>query len=649
MTFVQAVQACRQRWWIPLLLVVLAVGAVYALDPVSTNTKPQYTASSIQLVNASGNQSSVNLAEAQLEVKVGPVPVAAAKILKYHGNPIALASLPQVSTDPSVGTLTISVSGPDGAYDAQVADAFANALNLHVTDAAIAAYQSQINTIQTQLTSLQSQISQYETQTDPVSQAKVGGLEDQYRVSFDQFQQLAAQGQPAQSFVYLQHAVPVRSGGGGLPKSRLVQALIAGVVALLIGLAIAILLDLLRPRIRDRVDAKREFGCAVLAEVPRLSRKQRNRYAQIGADEDYRLGAYRESYRMLRTAILLEAGGDSYLANGQGPSAESPLVSGPQVILVTSAVSGEGKSTTVANLAVAMAEAGREVLIVDTDFRAPRVHLAFGLESGLGLTDLITDPSLSGNLADLVHPTSVPGVSLVHGGTSVDNAAELVATKGRHLLEQARSLADVVIMDTAPLLVVSDATELLPEVDAVILVARVHRTTRESARRTFELLDRADVPVLGAVLVGTQGGPGLGYYSRQYSYGPRNAKRSWRHRIYDFFERRDVDVVRVDAGRVPVRTQDRRAGPDDPDPEYLEAMDALDDDVTAPEEDEAEADEVPEEDEVPEDKAAEAEAAEDEPAKVGAGAIARKGGSGRRRSSRQQPRRGPQQPGRGRG
>jgi capsular exopolysaccharide synthesis family protein len=598
MTFVQAVQACRQRWWIPLLLVVVAVGAVYALSPVNTKQKPQYIASTIQIVNPGANQTStVNLPEAKLEVTVGQVPVAAAHILKYRGSPVALAAIPQVSINPTVGTLTISVTGPDGARDATVANAFANALNLQTTQTAVTAYQSQVDTVQNQLNSLQTQIDQYELKTDPVSQAKVGGLEDQYRLSFNQFQQLAAQGAPQSTFTFLQHAVPVRTGGSGLPRSRLAQALIAGFVALLIGLAVAILLELLRPRIRDRTDAEREFGSAVLAEVPHLSRKLRRRYAQAGLD-DYRLGAFRESYRMLRTAILLQGAADSYRSNGQGPSDGPHLVSGPQVILVTSAVAVECKSTTVSNLAVAMAESGRQVLICDCDFRAPTVHLAFGLETGPGLTDLITDPNLSGQLVDLVHPTPVPGVSLVHGGTSVDNAAELVATKGARLLEQARSLADVVIMDTAPLLVVSDASELLPEVDAVVIVARVHRTTRENAGRTAELLDRAEIPVLGVVLVGTQS-PGMAYYGRQYGYGSQDTKTSWRNRW--FTRRRDVDVVRVDAGT-------RRPGPEDPEPAELEDLEDLED--AAPH---AEFDEV-----------------------VGA----RDSGTGRARRSRQEPGRG---------
>jgi capsular exopolysaccharide synthesis family protein len=565
------------------VFVVVAVATVYALNPVSSKQRPQYTASTIQIINTSANQStSVNLPEAQLEVKVGSVPVTAAHILKYHGNPVALAAVPQASINPSVGTLTITVNGPDGAYDAAVANAFANALNLNLTQAAVNTYQTQLNTIQDHLNSLQSQIAANESQSDPVSQAKVGGLEDQYRVAFDQFQQLASQGTPQSTFSFLQHAVPVRAGATGLTKSRFAQALIAGLVALLIGLAVAILLDLLRPRIRDRTDAEREFGCAVLAEVPRLSLKLRRRFAEVGVD-DYRLGAYRESYRMLRTAILLQGAADPYRSNGEDPGLNQHLVSGPQVILVTSGTSAEGKSTTVANLAVAMAESGRRVLVCDADFRAPTVHLAFGLEAGPGLTDLITDPSLSGNLAELVHPTPVPGVSLVHGGSSVDNAAELVATKGKRLLEQARSLADVVIMDTAPLLVVSDASELLPEVDAVVIVARAHRTTCDSARRTFELLDRAEIPVLGVVLVGTDA-PGISYYGRQYGYGygTKDSKQRLRHRL--FARQRRREIVRVDAASRSLAARGgsvgegpRPPGPEDPEPEELAALERIDD------------------------------------------------------------------------
>ena len=130
----------------------------------------------------------------------------------------------------------------------------------------------------------------------------------------------------------------------------------------------------------------------------------------------------------------------------------------------------------------------------------------------------------------MVHLTNVPGVSLVHSGTTIDNAAELVATRGARLLEEARSMADVVLLDNAPLLVVSDASELLPAVDAVKMVARAGQTSRDAARRSAELLDRAGIPVLGVVLIGAQS-PISYYYRGLYGYYPRLGGRGWRRLI----------------------------------------------------------------------------------------------------------------------
>ncbi|MGH9115187.1 MAG: tyrosine-protein kinase family protein, partial [Acidimicrobiales bacterium] len=330
--------------------------------------------------------------------------------------------------------------------------------------------------------------------------------------------------------------------------SRLERTVIAAVVGLLIGILIAIGLDLLWPRIADRADAEREFGTVVLAEVPRLSRSERRGRAAHRAS-DHRLASFREAYRMLRTSILLVGGSEHDHADGAVAGAEQLLVSAPQVILVTSPLPGEGKSTTVSNLAVAMAESGRRVLVCNADFRAPQVHLAFGLEPGPGLTDLLTGRGEPKHLADLVHPTTVPGVSFVHSGSSVEDAAELVATRGARLLEEARSIADVVLLDTAPMLVVSDASELLPAVDAVVMVARAGRTTRDAARRSFELLDRADIPVLGVVLVGAAS-PMSYYYGGRYTYASKGFH--WRTLFPGSRGRRDV--VRVD-GRTRVQPE----------------------------------------------------------------------------------------------
>jgi capsular exopolysaccharide synthesis family protein len=312
---------------------------------------------------------------------------------------------------------------------------------------------------------------------------------------------------------------------------------VAGAVGLLVGIAIAIALELLWPRINDRADAEREFGTVVLAEVPHLTRSQRREFSNYRTD-DHRLASFREAYRMLRTSILLIGA-----AEPESGDPSELLVAGPQVILVTSPLPGEGKSTTVASLAVAMAESGRRVLVCNADFRAPQVHLAFGLVPGPGLTDLLTGADGPRRLADLVHPTNVPGVTFVHSGTSVEDAAELIARRGASLLQEARTMADVVLLDTAPLLVVSDASELLPAVDAVITVARAGRTSRDSARRSFELLDRAGIPVLGVVLVGAQS-PMSYYYGGRYEYTGSPGRLRWLRR-----PRRARDVVRVDRPR----------------------------------------------------------------------------------------------------
>ncbi len=542
MTLIQGMRAVLRRWWIPAIIVVAAVGAVFALSPRSRAAAPQYKATAILVVNPSASQNGVNLPEAALEATVGTVPKLVAEQVGYTGNPAALAGQVQVANDPTVGTLTFEVRGPDGAHDAQLANAFATVLNQHLTQTAVNAYQAQVAAVVAHEKALQGQITQLQGHTDPISEAKLGAAEDQYRLALSQFQQLASQGTPAQTFNLLQSATPVPSGAARPPLGRAERSALAGVVGLLIGIAIAIGVDLLRPRIQDRHDAEREFGTVVLAEVPKLRRSELRTSAVHRNSQ--RFASFREAYRMLRTSILLMGGSEADHPEGVVSAAQQLLVSGPQVILVTSPMPGEGKSTTVANLAVAMAESGRRVLICNADFRSPQVHEAFGLEPGPGLTDLLVGDRGPAHLADVVHRTSVPGVSLVHSGSSVEDAAELVATKGARLLEEARAMADVVLLDTAPLLVVSDASELLPAVDAVVAVARAGKTTRDSARRSFELLDRAGIPVLGVALIGARS-PMSYYYRGFYGYGKgytRARRRPWRRRR---------DVVRVDGRRAP--------------------------------------------------------------------------------------------------
>lgn len=173
------------------------------------------------------------------------------------------------------------------------------------------------------------------------------------------------------------------------------------------------------------------------------------------------------------------------------------------VILVTSPGPGEGKTTTAANLAAVMAETGAQVLVINCDFRRPRLHEYFG-----------GDP-----MPRKVIETEVPGVRIVHNvlASSRDANPALVINEQRKLATAARRHFDVIILDSAPLLSTNDAVDVLPVADRVVLVAKAGRTTGEAADRAAELLERLEAPVAGVVMIAVKAGPGRRYY---YYYEP---------------------------------------------------------------------------------------------------------------------------------
>ena len=169
------------------------------------------------------------------------------------------------------------------------------------------------------------------------------------------------------------------------------------------------------------------------------------------------------------------------------------------VVLVTSAIRGEGRTSIVVNLAACLAETGRRVLVLDSDFRSPSTHIYFNLSDGRGLSDLLAT-QLATDLDHLATPTQIAGVRLVTSGTSVDQPAALLSRMAA-LLSEARRLADVVLLDSPPVLESNDAIDLLPHVDAILLVARTGVTTVTQAERTADVLSRVDATPIGIALV----------------------------------------------------------------------------------------------------------------------------------------------------
>jgi capsular exopolysaccharide synthesis family protein len=215
-----------------------------------------------------------------------------------------------------------------------------------------------------------------------------------------------------------------------------------------------------------------------------------------------------ESYRSLRTAMMLSSAREL------------------KAIAVTSAVAGEGKTATASNLAVVLAQLGRQVLLVDCDLRKPRLHQVFHVSNRFGLVNQLT---ATAEPEAVFLPSEVPNLWLTPSGPIPPNPSELLSSdRMRDWLKAVRSRFDFVVLDTPPALAVTDATIVGLLADGVVLTLRSGKVTREEARLCHDRLRQAGIKILGAVLNRYRSNQaGLGKRYRYYeSYGTYGAEES---------------------------------------------------------------------------------------------------------------------------
>ncbi|MGB8648328.1 MAG: CpsD/CapB family tyrosine-protein kinase [Anaerolineae bacterium] len=201
-----------------------------------------------------------------------------------------------------------------------------------------------------------------------------------------------------------------------------------------------------------------------------------------------------EAYRTLRTNLEFSA-------------LDKPL----RTMVATSAGADEGKSTTLANLAVTMAQAGKRVLLVDCDLRRPSLHTIFDLRNNSGVTDLMRDDSL------LAHPpfqdTPEANLKVITSGQLPPNPSELLGSRRMgEVIQGLLAYADVILFDTPPIIAVTDAAILSSKVDGVLLVLSAGKTSRDRAKKAQALLDKAHARLVGAVLNNARVDSSMGYY-----------------------------------------------------------------------------------------------------------------------------------------
>jgi capsular exopolysaccharide synthesis family protein len=183
-----------------------------------------------------------------------------------------------------------------------------------------------------------------------------------------------------------------------------------------------------------------------------------------------------------------------------------------KTLVVTSAGVGEGKSTTLANLAVVSAEAGRQVILVDADLRRPTLHKIFGLDNAEGLTTVMMDES---SLASPpLQKTGVAGLLVLTSGPLPPNPADLMGSRRmEEVIAVLAEQADQVFFDTPPVVAVTDAAVLATKVDGVLLVVSAGKTRRDHARTAVERLEQINARLVGTVLTNVQMSAGFqGYY-----------------------------------------------------------------------------------------------------------------------------------------
>lgn len=210
-----------------------------------------------------------------------------------------------------------------------------------------------------------------------------------------------------------------------------------------------------------------------------------------------------EAYRSLRTNVDFSAIDDSM-----------------QVIMVTSAGAGEGKSTTIANLAVTYAQMERSVILVDADMRKPTEHHTFGVSNRYGLSSYLSQQS---PLEDVMQQTNVPGLTVIPSGPIPPNPAEMVASKRMSgLIAELREQYDVILIDTPPLLAVTDAQIIATKSDGVLMVIDYGKVKRDIAIKAKSNLDKVGARILGVVMNNVKRKSSEAYY--YYYYGTADSK-----------------------------------------------------------------------------------------------------------------------------
>lgn len=502
----------HRKWWVIATCVVM-VSLALAVSYVQT---PRYGATAEVLFRQTGSPSDLNVAPVQSNperiLNTEQAYIKSQAVENAVEERLGRDAEVSVVGDTGADVVRIRASATDPAVAAETANVWAQTYIELRREASLKAYEDQAAVLTTKIEEIDLQIQEKREQIAALLpfadegenntliqslETEIDDLTTEKAIWANRLNALEERADLISETVpeVLNDAVPAAQPYEPATLRNVILALVFGLV---LGIGLAFLVDYLDDSIKTKEDLERATGgLTTLALIPRSS-TWRNKDDAWLESLSAPTSPTAEAYRSLRTSL-------------QFKSLETPI----KTILVTSPRAADGKSTTVANLAVALARADLRVVVMSCDLRRPRIHEFFGIPNGVGFTSvLVGDATLASALR------SAPGMEqlvILPSGPIPPNPSELLSTaRTKEIVQLFADEADVVLIDAPPILPVADALVLSEVVDAVMLVANAGNTTRKGAARATELLRGVGAPLIGTVLCNADG---TGRYTYEEFYG----------------------------------------------------------------------------------------------------------------------------------
>ncbi|MBN1179671.1 MAG: polysaccharide biosynthesis tyrosine autokinase [Anaerolineae bacterium] len=518
----QYVVIVRKWWWLAVACVLVASLSSY----LGTLQMPRiYQATTTVMVGQALEQANPNSQDFWISEQLAQTyatMVQRRPIREAAAQALGLSYVPGASARQVAGTqlLEISVQDTDPVRAQAIANEIARQLVLQSPTESPESLErrafimAQLEDLETQIADTRAGIDEEQTRLEAANSARAI---QQYQANISALQQklnnyqstyatllLSAEGGANYISIIEPAAVPVSPISPNVGQT----VLLAAAIGLVLAVGGALLIEYLDDTVKTVQDVSRTSGLPVLGAIARIEGEN---YSEKLIAVTYPLSPIVEAYRVLRT-------------NLQFSSIDKPA----RTLMVTSPGPSEGKSVTIANLAVVMAQSGLKVVVVDTDMRRPVQHKIFSKSNSHGLSDAI----IKNNPGSLEHlqPTGITNLWLLPSGALPPNPAELLGSERMgEVIEELKDLADVVLFDSPPALVVADGAILGSRVDGVLIVNDAGRTRRNAAGKAAEELHRVRANLLGVILNRLSTSHG-GYYHYSYYYYSDNGDGEKRHR-----------------------------------------------------------------------------------------------------------------------